>query len=263
MGPTDDTQIQAVMRVVRAALGTHSILGAYLHGSSVLGGLRPTSDLDVLVVIDRPTTEPERRTIVDRLLDISGRRARLGPARPVELTIVVASDVRPWRYPTPVELQYGEWLRDRYEAGFVPAPEPSADFAVIAAMTLLGDRALAGPPPAALLDPVPAGDLRRSILDGMPGLIADLRTDTRNVLLSFARIWWTLEHGTIRSKDEAAAWAVDRLSADGRGAAATGLDRARTMYLDGVDLDDWVPDWPGASAAADELVARIEALAPR
>src|SRR6266540_352922 len=35
-----------------------------------------------------------------------------GPARPVELTIVVQSEVRPRRYPPRRELWYGEWLCD-------------------------------------------------------------------------------------------------------------------------------------------------------
>ncbi|HFH3062033.1 TPA: nucleotidyltransferase domain-containing protein, partial [Pseudomonas aeruginosa] len=33
-----------------------SLVAVYLHGSAVAGGLRPKSDVDVLVVIDRATT---------------------------------------------------------------------------------------------------------------------------------------------------------------------------------------------------------------
>ena len=88
------------------------MLGVYLHGSAVLGGLRPTSDLDILVVLKRRTSATERRALVERLLDLSGARARRGPARPVELSVVVQSDVRPWRYPPSQEFLYGEWLRE-------------------------------------------------------------------------------------------------------------------------------------------------------
>ena len=105
-----------VVAIVRDVLG-EALIGAYLHGSAVLGGLRPTSDVDVLAVIDRRTTEPERGALVDRLLEVSGRRARRGPGRPIELTILVQSDVRPWRHPPRVEFLYGEWRRNDYEAG--------------------------------------------------------------------------------------------------------------------------------------------------
>lgn len=91
-------------------------LGAYLHGSAVLGDLRPHSDLDVLPVSARRTTPEEKRRLVHRLRAISGRRAPV-PARPVELTLVVASEVEPWRMPTRLDFQCGEWLRDDFERG--------------------------------------------------------------------------------------------------------------------------------------------------
>jgi predicted nucleotidyltransferase len=49
------------------------LVGAYLHGSAVLGGLRAESDLDVLAVSARATTTEEKRRILSRLLKISGR----------------------------------------------------------------------------------------------------------------------------------------------------------------------------------------------
>ena len=57
----DAGQLQSILRLVSGVFGS-DVLGAYLHGSAVLGGLRPTSDLDVLVVLDRPTTATQRRT---------------------------------------------------------------------------------------------------------------------------------------------------------------------------------------------------------
>lgn len=241
-----------VVGIVRAVLGD-AVVGAYLHGSAVLGGLRPTSDLDVLAVINRSTTEPERRALVDQLLEISGRRARRGPGRPIELTILVQSDVRPWRPPPRVEFLYGEWRRDEYEAGFVPAPWLMADLGPEIAITLAGNVALAGPPPAEVLDPVPAADLRRAITAGVPSLMDDLATDTRNVLLTLARIWATLETGDITAKDEAAAWGAERLPDDHAGP----LNLAREMYLEGWDRDDWGEDLPAARATATLLVDAI------
>jgi streptomycin 3"-adenylyltransferase len=95
---------------VREVLGQDAV-GAYLHGSAVLGGLRPHSDIDVLVVSRRGTTSDEKRALIDRLLPISGRGDPSGRARPIELTIVVESEVRPWRYPPRLDFMYGDWLR--------------------------------------------------------------------------------------------------------------------------------------------------------
>jgi predicted nucleotidyltransferase len=241
-----------VVAIVRDVLGD-ALIGAYLHGSAVLGGLRPTSDIDVLAVIDRPTSEQERRAIVDRLLDVSGRRARRGPGRPIELTILVQSAVRPWRHPPRVEFLYGEWRRDDYEGGFVPGPEPMADLGPEVALTLAGNVALSGPPPAEVLDPIPDADLRRAITAGVPGLMDDLDTDTRNVTLTLARIWATLVTGAISSKDQAAAWALERVPDH----LAGPLNLAREMYLEGWDRDDWGDELPAARATATHLVAEI------
>jgi predicted nucleotidyltransferase len=232
------------------------VIGAYLHGSAVLGGLRPTSDVDVLVVSRLPTTADERREIVDRLLEISGARARRGPARPVELTIVVQSEVRPWRYPPACELLYGEWLRGDFERGKVPEPAPSPDLAPLITMVLAGNHPLFGPPPAELLDPVPLADLRRAIVAGVPGLLADLLADTRNVILTLARIWVTLATREILSKDAAAAWALPRLPEELRPVLA----HARAAYLEGHD-GRWEDLMPLVRATADWIVAEIERLA--
>lgn len=49
------------------------------------------------------------------------------------------------------------------------------------------------------------------LVETMNSLITDLHRDTRNVLLTLARIWSTIKTDAIRSKPDAAAWALDRL----------------------------------------------------
>src|SRR5262245_37834574 len=99
------------------------LLGLYLHGSSVAGGLRADSDIDLLAITRRSLTARERAQLTDLLLRYSGRRATVSPGRPVELTSVVLAAVAPWQYPPTCDYQYGEWLRDAFAAGRQPAPE--------------------------------------------------------------------------------------------------------------------------------------------
>ena len=65
-------------------------------------------------------------------------------------------------------------------------------------------------------------------------LLADLGGDTRNVILTLARIWSTVARGDIRSKDAAADWALDRLPGEHRPVLA----RARAIYL-GHEEERW------------------------
>jgi streptomycin 3"-adenylyltransferase len=141
--------------------------------------------------------------------------------------VVVQSEVRPWRYPPTGDFLYGEWLRAEYEAGKVPQPEPMPDLALLITMTLTGHHPLTGPRPAQVLDPVPQADLIRASVAGIPGLLDDLHGETRNVLLTFARIWTTLATGQIKSKDAAADWTLAQLPPEHRAA----LGYARQLYL--------------------------------
>lgn len=216
-------QLQEIVELTGGVL-RENLMGAYLHGSSVLGGLKPASDVDVLLVSRMSMDGRERRALLDGLLAISGSR---NMARPVELTVVVQSEVRPWRYPPACDFLYGEWLRAEYEAGKVPRPEPLPDLALLITMTLTGDSPLAGPRPAQVLDPVPHSDLVRASVAGVPDLLDDLDGDTRNVLLTFARIWTTLATGQIRPKDVAADWALARLPPE----HLPVLEHARQLYL--------------------------------
>ncbi|WP_225800856.1 aminoglycoside adenylyltransferase family protein [Streptomyces sp. NK15101] len=249
---TSTDQARQVVHLVREVFGA-DVLAACLHGSAVLGGLRPGSDTDVLVTLRRRTTGAERRALVDALLAVSGERAYEGPARPVELSLVVHADIRPWRYPPVCEFLYGEWLRDAFEAGTTPAPAPCPDLAPLITMALAGNAPLFGPPPAEVFDPVPERDLRAAIVAGVPELLADLDGDTRNVLLTLARILTTLRTGRIRSKDGAAAWVLGELPEEHRPVLAV----AREQYLAG-EYGDWAELLPEARSHAAYIAEEIK-----
>ncbi|WP_328413361.1 aminoglycoside adenylyltransferase family protein [Streptomyces violaceus] len=223
-----------------------TLLGIYLHGSATLGGLRPHSDIDVLAVVTESMTYAQRRELVAELLTVSGVDGR----RHVELIVVVRDDVRPWRYPPTCDFLYGDWLREEFERGVIPSPEPSPDLAPLLTMVLRADAPLHGPPPAELLDPVPREDLRRAVVAGVPELMDELDSDTRNVLLTLARIWATLTTGDIRAKDAAATWALGRLPAENRPVLA----HARAVYL-GEEDERW--DGLAPRACAEFLVRGI------
>ncbi|MFD1325042.1 aminoglycoside adenylyltransferase family protein [Micromonospora sonneratiae] len=250
-------QVQKIVQLVGDVLSVQTI-GAYLHGSSVLGGLKPASDLDVLVVSRRRMDGRERRALLEALLKLSGPTAG---TRPVELTVVVQSEVRPWRFPPVGDFLYGEWLRDEFEAGGVPQPQPMPDLALLISMVLRGDRPLLGPPPAQVLDPVPPTDLVRASVAGVPELLADLDSDTRNVVLTFARIWTTLATGEVRSKDAAADWAHDHLSPEHRPV----LEHAKQLYLCRTYAEEsWTDDLKAqAHSYVAEVLTRIDGLAGR
>jgi streptomycin 3"-adenylyltransferase len=246
-------QAKAAIGALRVGLVEAEIVGVYLYGSAVAGGLRPDSDLDLFVVTDRRLRPDERARVVEGLMPISGRETRRPAWRPLEVTIVAQPDVRPWRYPPRMELLYGEWLRAAFLTGEIePEPADNPDLGVLITMVRQSGRPLIGPPPEEALDPVPRADLERGMVACVPSLVSELTDDTRNVLLTLARIWTTLETGEIRSKDEAADWVLSRLPADRRPTMA----RARDLYRAGGFGGPW--DASAARLLAEHLVREIE-----
>jgi streptomycin 3"-adenylyltransferase len=221
----------------------------------VLGGFRPDSDIDVIVVSKRRTTPDEKRRLIDLLLSISGRRASLRPGRPIEFDIVVESEIRPWRYPPPFDLHYDELLRDRFESGELGpwTGTTNKDLASALTMVLLGGEPLAGPRPAQVFDPVPRGDYIDAILRDVETVDEFLPWDTRNVVLTLARIWSAVATETVHSKESAADWALPRLPEEHRAV----LELARAAYR-GEAEDSWDDTRIQVRAYADHVVSEIE-----
>ena len=245
MEDADQHQLGRVVGLVAEVLGP-DVVGAYLFGSAALGGLQQGSDLDVLAVSRRATTRAEKQALVDRLLSLSKR------PRHLELTIVADGAL---------DFQYGDWWRREFESGNVEPWTGTAaanDLTVLIAMVLAAGRPLLGPPPAEVLGPVSREDLVRAMLDGIDSLLADLSDDTRNVVLTLARIWSTVGTGEFHSKDAAADWALPLLPEEHRAVLA----RARAAYL-GAEPERWDDLRPRLRPHVDHVVDEIEGVVNR
>lgn len=221
-----------------------------LVGSAAVGGLQPDSDLDLLVLTRRSLDDAERRALVDRLLEVSGRRATRRPGRPVELVSLCLADVVPWRFPATCDASYGEWLRDDYLAGDLPRPAYDANLPVVITSAREHALPLLGPHPARLLPEVPTDDVRRSLRDALEPLLDDLAGDERNVLLTLARMVVTLRTGRIVAKDEAARLVAPTLPVTAR----ADVETAAAAYR-GEAVDVW--DDPDRAASTAALLADL------
>lgn len=226
-------EAEQALHLVRQELAD-SLVAVYLHGSAVAGGLRPSSDVDLLVVVGQPMTQALRERLVAALMTISGRPGDADTARPLELIVFHRDDLAELAYPPRSELIYGEWLREAFEAGEAPRPVSDPELTVLLAQARQEAKALFGPDPADLLPLIPRTDLRHAIRDALPALLDTLDGDERNVLLTLARMWRTLATGEIVPKDVAADWAIPRLPAKAGALVAS----ARDAYL-GIGKDDW------------------------
>lgn len=216
----------------RAVLERHlagTMAAVHLFGSAVDGGLKPYSDIDLLVTVSEPPAEATRRALLMELLTVSAPPGAGLALRPLEVTVVALAQVVPWRYPPRRELQFGEWLREDLQAGRFEGPLFDHDLAIL--LTKARDRSvsLVGPSAPELFDPVPRPDLVRSLQDTVAQWNGtnDWAGDERNVVLALARVWYTAATGRIASKDKAAGWLLEHE----QGVKSTVLEKARAAYL--------------------------------
>jgi len=207
-------QISQCINLLKEVFG-QNLLGVYLYGSSIIGGLQKYSDIDIFVVLQRSIISEEKTILKTKLLTLSGIYMK-SSTRPIEMTIVVKSEVNPWHYPPHFDWQYGEWLRDQFTKGNIePWPtKEMPDLAVLITQVLLASKTLFGSNPDQLLSQVPYKDFMLAMADSLDNLMTEVKCDTRNVLLTLARIWNTVETDTICSKSDAAKWAIDRMPSE-------------------------------------------------
>lgn len=236
-------QLADTQAVLQRHLGT-TLRAIHLFSSAVEGGLKPRSDLDLMVTITAPTDDATRRALMEALLRVSTPPGTDSARRALEVTVVVLHEVVPWRYPARREMQFGEWLRDDILAGSFEPAVWDHDLAILLTQVLRHSVSLLGPNAAQLFERVPSADLMASFRDTIAQWqsSADWEGDEQTVVLALARIWYSAITGTIGSKELAAAWALERLPPEHRPV----LVGARDAYL---GQEAYVPCSPAPMAA--------------
>ncbi len=256
--PSIAPQVAAASSLIERHLGA-GLVAIHLFGSAVDGGLQPHSDIDLLVTVTQPPDEAVLRALAAALLAISAPPGSSPDLRALEVTVLALEHVVPWRHPARRELQFGEWLRTDLMAGVVEPPMMDHDLAILLTKVRGHSIPVLGPQADQLLQAVPREDLRRALLDTVAqwNTPEDWAGDEKHIILALARIWYTAVSGGIASKDQAAAWLLERLEAPYRPVLA----KARAIYL-GQEEDDLAQRHDAETAAfIAHARATIEGLA--
>jgi len=206
--------IEALLDGVRDALG-NNLLGFYLRGSLAMGGFDPeTSDIDILVVTERPVSEAEFEAL-DRLhRRVEARQNEYG--RHYEVSYVDRASLKRFapgerRHPTVGSDWAFGWAEHR------------DNFVLERWMVREHGVALAGPDPKTLIDPISADDLRTAVVGELRARMdswaaSDEPPDwlgTRYYqafeIETLCRALYTLEFGDLPTKRQAVEWALRTL----------------------------------------------------
>jgi predicted nucleotidyltransferase len=168
-----EAQLEAyVAEVVDAVETVAPVAGAFVLGSALLGGFDPgASDLDVVVVVERPLAEAQREAVVAVLDELPG------PFRKLELVVYAAGAKPP-----------------AYELNYPDGPgEPEFWFVLDAALA----QRFAAREWGELLQPVSEAETRQAAEELLRW------AETRDEHVHAARARHYLEHGEWITKEEA------------------------------------------------------------
>jgi len=245
-------QVESVVDGLKSILGD-DFVGVYLHGSAVLDCFGPRSDIDLVAVSTQAVGDARRRSLVEGLLRVSVPYDSAPPLRPIELDLVLATALDPWRYPTPLDFHYSEEFRPRFEAGELEAWESLMSRDLAAHITVLHHAgvALHGPSIEETFPDVPYSDYLHALTHDLAWCRTRFAEMPRYGVLSVARIWATVATGVPHSKATGAEWALPKLPA----AVQPVLEHGRDLYIGAADDERWqslpVPEY--IETVADEI----------
>ena len=193
------------------------LVGVYLHGSSVMGCFNPQkSDIDLIVVVDRPLPEPVKRAYMDMTVGYNA----IAPAKGIEMSVVLKKFCRPFVYPTPYELHFSTghlgWYRTDPDDYIRRMNGTDKDLAAHFTIINKRGRCLYGAPIEEVFAEVPGGDYMDSIRYDVEGAADEITKYPMYLTLNLARVLAYKEEGLILSKKEGGEWALEHLPSEYR-----------------------------------------------
>ena len=194
-----------------------NLTGVYLHGSAVMGCFNPRkSDLDFIIVVKKPLSDAVKKAYLEMTVEYNA----LGPAKGIEMSIVLRDVCKPFVYPTPYELHFSAGHLDRYRDD----PDDyirrmnGTDKDLAAHFTIINKRGrcLLGAPIQEVFAEVPGADYMDSIRFDVEEAAEEITDHPMYLTLNLARVLAYKEKGLVLSKKEGGEWAIDNLPAEYR-----------------------------------------------
>ncbi len=203
--------LMRVCDAYRRILG-EKLVGFYLHGSITFGCFTwATGDIDFLVVVDAPLTQPEKEALIRVLLDLDAE----APSKGFEMSVVLRGVCDPFQHPTPFELHFSNAHKARAAADLAAYCRDmhGVDPDLAAHCTVLRHRGetLFGEPIASVFGVVPRAAYVDSILGDVGAAVQDIADNPVYVTLNLCRVLAYLAEGVVLSKQEGGAWGLAHL----------------------------------------------------
>jgi hypothetical protein len=250
LDPAIGACLAAVATGLERVLGP-ALVGAYLHGSVVLGGWSPSrSDIDLLAVASRPLDPREKQVIAARLQHPSLRC----PGAGLELSLVTAAVAADPPWLPPFELHVSTGREVKVADGSTEPGDP--DLVLSFAVCHRSGVAVTGPPPAEVFTEPPRAWLLERAAEELRWALGHGASFAHRVLTA-CRAWRLLDEDVLDSKVGAGEWArpllADPAVVDAALAAQRDLASMPTTRADLAAADRFVGQVLDRLAAAPDL----------
>lgn len=226
-----------------------NLTGIYVHGSIAFGCFHwERSDIDFLVVVEKPLTQRNREQLIQVLLELDA----FAPSKGFEMSVLLRSACSPFSDPTPYELHYSNAHRDHYLHNLSETcralhgfdPDLAAHVTVINHVGLT----LCGLPREQVFSSVSRASYLSSLWYDIEHAAEEAERDPVYFTLNVCRVAAYLETGQVLSKEQGGSWGLIHLPED-----AEVIRSALASYRTGAA---W-PDGPVCCFFAEKMLMRI------
>lgn len=242
--------LKEIARACRALLG-EALTGIYAHGSLAFGCFRrAVSDIDFLIVTERPVTPDEQIRIIDLMLE----KTPLAPEKGFEMSVVLRKHLNPFVYPTPFEVHFSnaylEECRKDVRAYCMRPHGGDPDLAAHCMVTGKVGRRVDGQAIAEVFGEVPWAAYMDSILKDVKSAAEEITENAIYMTLNLCRVLAAVREEKVLSKADGGRWGLKYLDARWKGLIG---DALRAYEAGG----QFTPDPAEAKRFAEEMLRLI------
>lgn len=183
-----------------------NIVGIYLHGSLAMGCYTNASDIDLIVLVKEPLDLAVKKKIIESVIHMEDV-----PEKGIEMSIVLEKYSEEFVYPTPFELHYSNFHKNRYLADENYICGGFTDKDLAAHFTIIKRRGIClyGKNIEAAFSEVPEKYYLDSIWNDVENSKEDILENTVYITLNLCRVLYYIKENVVSSKLEAGNWAKD------------------------------------------------------
>jgi len=183
-----------------------NLVGIYLHGSLAMGCYTTASDIDFIALVKESIDITTKKAIIESIINLKDL-----PKKGLEMSIVLEKHAKEFIYPTPFELHYSDYHKNRYISdsnyicgGFMDK-DLAAHFTIIRHMGIC----LYGKRIEEAFSDVPRKYYIDSIISDVANAKEDIIENTVYITLNLCRVLYYIKGNVICSKLDAGMWAKE------------------------------------------------------